>query len=81
MIRSVLVFELNVLTHEFDLKTILKAIISRALKSDVLLMICIDSKSLYDCLVKLEITNQKRLMINVMSFCQSDEKREIIKMK
>ena len=81
MIRSVFVFELYVLAHEFDLKTVLKAIISKTLGSDVLLMICIDSKSLYDCLMKLEITNEKRLMIDVMSLRQSYKRREITEMR
>jgi hypothetical protein len=36
----------------------------------VSLVLCIDSKSLYDCLIKLDTTQKKRFMINVMSFRQ-----------
>ena len=40
-------------------------------------IVCTDSKSLYDCLVKLGTTNDKRLMIDIMSLRESYEKREI----
>ena len=81
VIRSVFVFELYALIYEFDLKTVLKTTISKALESNVLLVICTDNKSLYNCLVKLETTNKKRLMIDVMSFRQSYKKREITEMR
>ena len=48
------------------------------LQFDILLMICIDFKFLYECFVKLKIIYEKRLMIDVMNFRQSYEKREII---
>lgn len=41
------------------------------------LIICIDSKSLYDCLVKLGTTREKRLMIDVICLREAYEKREI----
>ena len=81
MTRSVLASELYALAHGFDLGGVLKATISRALGSDVLLVICTDSKSLYDCLVKLGTTNEKRLMIDVMSLRQSYERREITEVR
>jgi hypothetical protein len=40
-------------------------------------VICTDSRSLYECLVKLGTTNEKRLMIDIMSIRESYEKREI----
>ncbi|KAA6410313.1 MAG: Transposon Ty2-OR1 Gag-Pol poly [Lasallia pustulata] len=40
-------------------------------------VLCIDSKSLYDCLVKLGITQEKRLMVDLMCLRQSYERREI----
>jgi len=36
-----------------------------------------NSKSLYDCLIKLGTTNEKRLMIDLMCFRQSYQRREI----
>ncbi len=44
-------------------------------------ILCPDSKSLYDCLVKLGTTKEKRRMIDVMSLHQSYERREITKVK
>jgi len=40
--------------------------IDKALEIEVLLVICIDSKSLYEYLVKLGIIREKRLIIDVM---------------
>ncbi|KAM4057650.1 Dimer-Tnp-hAT domain containing protein [Hirsutella rhossiliensis] len=41
------------------------------------LIVCTDSYSLYECLVKLGTTKEKRLMIDIMALRQSYEKREI----
>ncbi|KHJ30929.1 hypothetical protein EV44_g4216 [Erysiphe necator] len=40
-------------------------------------MMCIDSHSLYDCLVKLDTTKEKRLMVDILCLRQSYERREI----
>ena len=45
------------------------------------MILCTDSKSLYDCLVRLGTTNEKRLMIDVMSLRQSYERREVTEVK
>ncbi|KAF1983123.1 hypothetical protein K402DRAFT_396834 [Aulographum hederae CBS 113979] len=39
--------------------------------------LCVDSKSLYDCLIKLGTTQEKRLMIDILCLRQSYERREI----
>ena len=41
------------------------------------IIVCTDSYSLYDCLVKLGTTTEKRLMIDLMALRQSYEHREI----
>ncbi|KAI6389226.1 hypothetical protein MCOR20_011698 [Pyricularia oryzae] len=41
------------------------------------IIVCTDSKSFYDCLVKLGSTTEKRLIIDVMSLRESYEAREI----
>ena len=41
------------------------------------LVLCTDSYSLYQCLVQLGTTSEKRLMIDVMGLRQSYESREI----
>jgi hypothetical protein len=57
--RSVLAAELYALTHDFDLDAALKATLSALLDHFVLLILCTDSKSLYDCLVKLDTTTPR----------------------
>jgi hypothetical protein len=37
------------------------------------IIVCMDSYLLYECLVKLGITKEKRLMIDIMALCQSYE--------
>ena len=41
------------------------------------LTMCIDSRSLYECLVKLGTTQEKRLMIDLLCLWQSYERRDI----
>jgi hypothetical protein len=48
---------------------------------DLPLVLCTDSKSLYDCLVKLRTTQEKRLMIDVICLRQAYKRREIAKVK
>jgi len=40
-------------------------------------VVCTDSYSLYECLVKLGTTKEKRLMIDIMAIRQSYERREL----
>ena len=67
--------------HEFDFEAVIKATLSKLLQKNISLVLCTDFKSLYDCFVRLKITQKKRLMIDVMSLKQSYEKREIIEIK
>ena len=45
------------------------------------MIICIDFKSLYDCLVRLDSTHEKRLMIDIMYLKKSYERKKITKIK
>jgi hypothetical protein len=45
----------------------------------LLTIVCTDSYFLYECLVKLETTTEKRLMINIMAFRQSYKRKELMK--
>jgi hypothetical protein len=45
------------------------------------LVVYTDSKSLYECLVKLGITQEKRLIVDVMCLRQAYERREIAEVK
>ena len=82
VIRSVLTSELYALFLRFDvaatIKSILNQIFSDISQGKIPLFICIDSKSLYDCLIKLRTTQEKRLMINILYLRQFYERREII---
>jgi hypothetical protein len=81
MTRSVLAIELFAMIHDFHVDSVLKVILTKMIDILVSLILITDSKSIYDCLIRLEITVEKRLMMNVMILRQCYEKREIIKMK
>ena len=80
--RSVLASELYGMAHGFDIGATIKSTIEKILQIDTLpLVLCTDSKSLYDCLVKLGTTQEKRLMVDLMCLRQSYERREITEVK
>ena len=79
--RSVLASELYGMAHGFDMGASVKSTVDRALEMDLPLVVCTDSKSLYECLVKLGTTREKRLMIDVMCLRQAYERREIAEVK
>jgi hypothetical protein len=79
--RSVLASELYAMAHGFDIGASIKSTIDKTLGIDLPLAVCTDSKSLYDCLVKLGTTAEKRLMIDVMCLRQAYERREIAEVK
>ena len=45
------------------------------------IVVCTDSYSLYECLVKLGTTKEKRLMIDIMALRQSYERRELAEIR
>ncbi len=73
--------ELFAMIHGFDVDSVLKAILTKMLGVLIPLTLVTDSKSLYDCLVRLGITVEKRLMMDVMTLRQSYERREITEIK
>ena len=79
--RSVLASELYGMVHGFDISIAIKSTIDKALMVNVPLVLCTDSKSLYDCLVRLGTTQEKRLMIDVMCLRQAYERRHISEIK
>ncbi len=81
MTRSVLVVELYAMIHDFDVDSVLKATLTKMLDNLISLILVTDSKSLYDCLIRLRTIVKKRLMMNVMILRQSYERREIIEVK
>ena len=79
--RSVLASELYSTAHGFDIGVTIKSTVDKILQINLPLVLCTDSKSLYDCLVRLGTTQEKRLMIDVMSLRQAYERRQITEIK
>ncbi|TAQ87858.1 hypothetical protein B7494_g3834 [Chlorociboria aeruginascens] len=79
--RSVLASELYGMAYGFDIAAVLKSTIEKILGITLPLVLCTDSKSLYDCLVKLGTTQEKRLIIDLMCLRQSYERRKIAEIK
>ena len=66
------------MAHGFDVGAAIKGTMENIMEIENLpLVLCTDSKSLYECLVKLGTTQEKRLMIDIMCLRQSFERRQI----
>jgi hypothetical protein len=57
--RSVLASKLYSIVYSFNIGAVVKLIVDRALEIDLLLVVYIDSKSLYEYFVKLGTTQEK----------------------
>ena len=54
------------MAYGFDIAVAIKSTVDKVLQINLLLVLCTDSKSLYNYLVQLRTTQEKQLMINVM---------------
>src|ERR1700712_4791206 len=83
--RSVLASEIYGMVGGVDIAiciaTTLRMITSKLNLPDIPVLVCTDSYSLYECLVKLGTTKEKRLMIDIMALRQSYEKRELAEVR
>jgi hypothetical protein len=83
--RSVLASEIYSIVNSFNIgiaiATTLRMITKRLRLPTIPLIICTDSYSLYECLVKLRTTKEKRLIIDIMALRQSYERREITEIR
>jgi hypothetical protein len=83
--RSVLASEIYGMVGGVDMAiaigTTLKMITDRLELPVIPTIVCTDSYSLYECLVKLGTTKEKRLMIDIMALRQSYERRELFKIR
>jgi len=83
--RSVLASEIYAMVHGVDMGmatgTTLDMITAKLGIPKVPIIVCTDSFSLYECLVKLGTTKEKRLMIDIMSLRQSYERRELFEVR
>ena len=79
--RSVLALELYAIVHGVDIATTINTTLKMITKQigimEIPTIICTDSFSLYECMVKLGTTKEKRLMIDIMAIRQSYERREL----
>ncbi|KAJ4159560.1 uncharacterized protein LMH87_008458 [Akanthomyces muscarius] len=78
--RSALASELYSMVQGADIGYAINstmAMITKQLRTrEIPMILCTDSFSLYECLVKLGTTKEKRLMIDIMALRQSYERRE-----
>ena len=79
--RSVLASELYVIVVGFDIGSVIQTTSSGILSTEIPLVICTDSYSLYDYMTKLGSIVEKRLMIDIIGLRQSYERREINKVR
>ena len=79
--RSILASEIYGMVNGVDIgiavSTTLRKVTEQLQLPHIPLIVCTDSYSLYECLVKLGTTKEKRLMIDIMALRQSYERREI----
>jgi hypothetical protein len=69
------------MAHRFNISASIKSTINKALGVNLLLVLCINSKLLYNCFIKLGTTQEKRLIINIICLRQAYKRREIIEVK
>jgi hypothetical protein len=83
--QSVLALEIYSIVNSFDIgiaiATTLRIIIECLRLPAIPLVIYIDLYLLYECLVKLRTTKEKRLMIDIMALRQLYERREITEIR
>jgi hypothetical protein len=71
----------NEVNVEIAFAITLKMIIIRFNQPEILLVICTNSYSLYECLIKLGTTQEKRLMIDILALRQLYERRKIAEIR
>ena len=85
MTRSVLASEIYGMVAGIDMTfaigSTLKMITEQLGLPAIPTIVCTDSYSLYECLVKLGTTKEKRLMIDIMALRQSYERRELFEIR
>ena len=77
--RSVLAAELFAMVHGFDISSTIRLTFNSMLDQVIPLHVYTDSRSLYDCLTRINQTTEKRLLIDLRMLRQSYERREITK--
>ena len=65
----------------FAISFTLTIIIKQLRLLTILIIVCTDSYSFYECLVKFGITKKKRLIIDIMAIRESYENRELFEIR
>jgi hypothetical protein len=65
----------------FAIRSIFTIIIKQLGLSIILIIVCTDFYSLYECLVKLGTIKEKRLIIDIMAIRKSYENREVFEIR
>ena len=69
------------MAYSFDIGAAIKATVKLQLNISLPLILYTNFKSIYECLIKLGTTQEKRLIINVICLRQLYKRREIAKVK
>lgn len=77
IVRSVLAAELLAMMHGFDISSTIRLAVNCIMDRKVSLELYTDSRSLYDCLVSINTTSEKRLLIDLSLLRECYERREI----
>jgi len=75
------VLELYGMAYRFNIGAVIKLTVNKILNINLPLVICTDLKLLYNCLIRLGTTQEKRLIINVICLRQAYKQREITEVK
>ena len=79
--HNILAAKLYGIAHRFDIGAVTKVTLRRIIKSAVPLILCTNSKFLYNCLVKLGIMKEKQLIIDMISLHQLYKQQKITEVK
>ena len=69
------------MAYSFNIAVVIKSTINKMLFIIILLILYTNLKSLFNCLVRLGTTQEKRLIIDIIYLHQAYKKREIAKIK
>lgn len=67
IIYNILAAELYKIANKFDIGIVIKTILKKILEFIILLILCTNSKFLYNYLVKLNIIQEKQLIVNIIN--------------
>jgi hypothetical protein len=79
--RSVFVLKLYRIAYRFDIKAVIKFTVNKILNINLLFIMYIDLKSLYNCPIWLGTIQEKCLIINIIYLQQVYKWREITEVK